>query len=932
MMYPLYDFKKRENVANSNVIAISEEAREILHYLNKTIYMLTSQYDEVLQTTSITDNLNKLSYLHKMSSDILNKPSFVISTIGTTSSGKSTFVNALLGSKLSPMSADELSVGSLRFDYNDSLKNNCNITIESQISNKFWENGTVNKSFSDSYKYIRNIMETYRSEVENEKLSPPHITVETSYLVGNNPVFLGLDPNVQLEIMELPWMIIDSESIDFISSKVKSSLIVFLIDYTVLFNKETRETNLLFKKLMDMKKDVGNTDAVVFVLNKIDLKNYEDDELEIVLNKCKKEIKKRLNINEDIKVIPLNSLLMYYLQTAYLSYENGNLSGTYNPDSSIELVGDQKMHFEIIRDSLKKCFKDQARVISDIQDSTEDNIDMISEIKRNLKKDKIPTFPIFKKFWQECLKRCGSVALFDDIRTKSKANIRNLLLYYPLSNIIHESNSLLLGVKEQIKLGKKRDKENIASQENHVLNVFTELKEKLENFRNEINGIVAQSLKEIRVSDNRTRSKAVDGLDVGQIEEIIPSLKNTIKRENIFPIEKAFINEIRPDTLENNLIKEHTWNKDFSKQISEHFDFLRMKLFSEKKYIEEGRKFIYSIDDEYEKQKLNDIENQFNELCKYIVYAIDERLKFEVQNTIDELSIRVNRWLNKKVREIHEILSETLKKFETHHNFDLVNPNHVKSYKYQGFFYDKFILSPSFSSGRETVETKVVEAPKKAWYQFWIPDAPVLEAPKQNEFTNYSSVKKQSDSWSNSLYALESNLWNIVCDSLDSFFKKAFDNYDLAISDMYKQIESIVAFENNKIQEKISFTNTKWNNIDNIYLQINKLTDKMYDVSETPKPDRTIYTRAELEIEKPIEQVSEIVYEEPVIEEIPVVYEEQIVEQVIQEPIINHEEQIIEETVINQDEQVIEEIVDIQPEQVEIKEEQVNELPEEEQK
>ncbi|MFN8576538.1 MAG: dynamin family protein [Candidatus Sericytochromatia bacterium] len=908
MMYPLYDYKKRVNSSNSPVIAVSEEAREILHYINKTIYMLTSQYDEVTKTPEILENLNKLSNYHKESYNTLDKPSFIISTIGTTSSGKSTFVNSLLGSKLSPMSADELTVGSLKFDYNSELKNNCKLSVESQISNKFWENGTSTKSFGDTYKYIRSIMETYRIQAENQKLSPPHITVSTSYLVGNNPVFLGLDPNVQLEIMELPWMIIDSESLESIVNKVKSSLIIFLIDYTVLFNKESKETNQLFQKLMDMKKEVGNTNAVIFALNKIDLKNYDDDELEIVLNKCKREIKKRLNINEDIRVIPLNSLLMYYVQTAYLSYENGNLSATYNPDSSIELTNDQKVHFEIIKDSLKKCFKDQARLISDLQDTTEENVDMISEIKRNLKKDKIPAFPVFKKFWQECLKRAGGAQLFEEIRTKSKDNMRNLLLFSSLNNIINESNSLLLNLKEQVKIGKNRDKRHIEKDQNYVFNVFNELKEKLERFRSELHDLITQSLKDIRNIDKNSRLVHITNLDIGQIEEIIPNLKSLVKRENFFPIERAFINEIRPDTLTDSLIKDYSWNSDFAKQISEHFDFLRMKLFSEKKYIDEGRKFVYQEDDEYEKQKLEDIKNQFRELCRYLVYSIDERMKFEIQNTIDELSIRVNRWLNKKVREIHEEISLIIEKFENNHNFDIANPTPIKSYKYQGVFYDKFTLSPLFTSGKEYMQRKsspivppTIERPKKAWYQFWISDvepAPIVqveEEEKAKEYTSFPSVITQADSWAKSFSEIEDHLWGIICDSLDSFFAKAFTNYDLAISEMFRQIESIVAFENNKIQDRQNSITTKWNNIDNIYLQINKLTDKMYDISLIPKPDREIYTRQESEIQEVEEENKKVDYEEtPVIEH---------KEEVVQEPVpeVVYDEPTIQEETVNQE-------------------------------
>jgi hypothetical protein len=837
MIYPLYDFKKRDNSANSPVLQASEEAREILHNLNKTFYALSSQYGDIIKTGPLSDSLQKIAELHKEANNLLFKPPFVISTLGTTSAGKSTFINSLLGAKLSPMNADELSVGTLKFNHNSQLKSGCRLSVDTLIASRFWENGTFNKTYDQAYDQVKHIMQTYRRELQNETLSPPHISMETAFFAGNNPKFLGLDENAQVEILELPWMVVDSESLNFVSGEVKASMVVFLIDYTVLFNKETRETNLLFTKLMEMKKDVGNKAALLFVLNKVDLRNYDDDELDAALEKCKAEIKAKLNITENIDVIPLNALLMYYVQCAFLAYENGNLKG-YSPDVEGNYDETQKMYIEVIKLNLKKCLRDQAKSISEIQDINEANVDLVYEIKRLVQKDKIPSFQLFEKFWKECIKKSGGLKLFEAIREKVRVSLKELILYLPMHRILYESNNFLSLLEGQMVTEKEVDNKKQEDAVEHLQNVYDELKAKVAETRENIQKLLDENLLNLRKPDTKHRKDAIHELDIGQIDETVPTIKKSVAKETIQPVEQGFIEEMRPDNLSNRLIKEHDWDENFAKQLAEHFDFLRVKLFSEKKYIDDGRKFEVADKDQYEKDKIKEINRQMDFFCKNIIQAIDRRLRFEVQTHIDELSVRVNRWLIKKVRELNDQVNEILQKFAADHKLAYHNAAEISSFKYENSFIHKIDLKPSALESKEKSDgggSRAVVA-KKPWYAFWMSDdVTPIRGSAERDVTKYSSVRMQATNWNNSLTKMENDLWNIICDTLNVFFKQALESYDKSSDIMMNQLEDIIRAENNKITDLKNGINTKWDNIDNIYQTGMSLTKYLHGMTGIPE-------------------------------------------------------------------------------------------------
>ncbi len=70
---------------------------------------LINEFRQVSDNTILDKKLRDLDSAYDEAMERLDKPSLKIATFGTTSSGKSTIVNALIGRKIAPMDTREMS-------------------------------------------------------------------------------------------------------------------------------------------------------------------------------------------------------------------------------------------------------------------------------------------------------------------------------------------------------------------------------------------------------------------------------------------------------------------------------------------------------------------------------------------------------------------------------------------------------------------------------------------------------------------------------------------------------------------------------------------------------------------------------------------------------------------------------------------------------
>ena len=87
--------------------------RNLLQELGNSVSSLVNLSPDIFGDPSIKSSLEEFLTVYLEAVQRLENPSFRIATIGTTSSGKSTIVNALIGRRIAPIEAGEMSGGVL---------------------------------------------------------------------------------------------------------------------------------------------------------------------------------------------------------------------------------------------------------------------------------------------------------------------------------------------------------------------------------------------------------------------------------------------------------------------------------------------------------------------------------------------------------------------------------------------------------------------------------------------------------------------------------------------------------------------------------------------------------------------------------------------------------------------------------------------------
>lgn len=240
----------------------------------------------------------------------LKSPTLSIATVGTTSAGKSTIVNALVGRTIAPMESEEMSAGVLR------LIPSTEKSLE--IANSaHWESGTF-KPITDkeAYSKIENIFERYHRF--EKKTTPPEITVTGPLLWSKHPELIGLPENVALEFIDLPGLktLTDRKNLEVIKKHLSRSLCIIAMDYN---DVDRARVKRLLEEVEDIVKALnGNDKSLLFLLNKVDARAQADKPLGKKIGSLTHEIRSNLSLKEDteIEIIPFIARLLYYAQSA----------------------------------------------------------------------------------------------------------------------------------------------------------------------------------------------------------------------------------------------------------------------------------------------------------------------------------------------------------------------------------------------------------------------------------------------------------------------------------------------------------------------------------------------------------------------------------------------------------------------------------------
>ena len=369
----------------------------------------------------------------------LENPVLSIATIGTTSAGKSTIVNALTGRRIAPMHEKEMSAGVLQLLPDKKVS----MSVE---KSSHWECGKFSDITTDEQAYdkIQSIFETYK---RFEKITTaPYITVKGPLLWDSHPELLGLPDNISVEFIDLPGLksATDPKNIKVIQDNLSRSLCIVAIN---CLDVDDKAIERLLEELQDIIKAMSgsentnekkHTDSILFLFNRFDMINCSNDELRQRIEDFKQIICKRLNLKEkQVDIIPFASLLLFYAQSSI---------GSNCHTEKSELNYNEKFLEWIFRDCTK--FFGFGSPYKEIGDT-------IGNYIFNLK-TKIPD-DILKKFISVCYEASHANELLEELKRRIQESFAAVIIQPAIYNTEKALDLLLAKLQDYIRINKSNN-------------------------------------------------------------------------------------------------------------------------------------------------------------------------------------------------------------------------------------------------------------------------------------------------------------------------------------------------------------------------------------------------------------------------------------------------------------------------------------------
>lgn len=301
------------------------------------------------------------------SCDSLRHPTLDVATVGTTSAGKSTFINAMLGLELAPMDVNEMSAGLLQIDHGDrwSLSTDPPLTgSEKQISPE-----GINRFL---HRHMSAIIEGRKNGDDVQEKSVNFSIHGPLFPMNEQHDFYHMfQGGISLRVFDLPGLrtVNDRANMAVIRQKIKRSFTLVVLDLNSLFAVEQRDA--LLDELKETVRNLGNnTSTILFIANqadKIDHTSLKNKSLERRCEEAADAIRQSLGLEQDaeLHLVPFSSLInfrstqMFLAATESTSSEEQKLRKPFLDDVKSRYVR------RILDDDYSKKFKNLYRQLED---------------------------------------------------------------------------------------------------------------------------------------------------------------------------------------------------------------------------------------------------------------------------------------------------------------------------------------------------------------------------------------------------------------------------------------------------------------------------------------------------------------------------------------------------------------------------------------
>lgn len=595
-----------------------EQVRDRLKQLGNAVADLAQDHADVLDSPDIQDALLKFRQAYEESTARLANPSFTIATLGTTSSGKSTIVNALIGRKIAPIEAGEMSGGILKIKHSKEFK----LSVE-ETEGASWETGTwTDLSDEAIYDRIRNgIMLPYHQARQQQELIAPQVTAYVPILPAEDSSLLGLPEGIGIELIDLPGLksIQDKDNLKVIQEQVHKAFSLVALDYLQVDDRHRKRLLEELKRVVEYLQ--GRTDSMIFILNRVDQRGQDDLPIDKRIKQLQLEIQETLSLDSSPDIIPLSGRFLYYAQCAWGTtaiHNNSAIDAAMRRNFLGGMLLDCSSLIKLNTSEDKKL----KRWFRDLEDRVDDGEVIDDETMRKV---------IYHvKDWS------GGDRLWQCMRDRVRESFSELVIVPALIDVFDRYNNLNEVINVESNIKKISKKEELEKKRQNIREGSKRLIREIESIHNELTKDVKIIIESLKTNDTKERSKAEQYLKQKEYKgfvfllDAVREVETDLTKKLILPVRDALEKDKGVYELEEELTKVVTPPR--AKAIAKAYDLVHRKLnkFEQNKYSGYFNRYVRK-DDKEEIRSMEHAEKAVRSLYYAMRQAISSRAEFTLQ-------------------------------------------------------------------------------------------------------------------------------------------------------------------------------------------------------------------------------------------------------------------------------------------------------------
>ena len=624
-----------------NIESKLNNTRNLLQELGNSVSNLVNSSPDVFADPGIQSCLQDFLTVYQEAVQRLENPSFRIATLGTTSSGKSTIVNALIGRKIAPIEAGEMSGGVLTIKHSQEQK----LIIE-KTEDAVWDTGESTGSDEDLYQRISTVMHSYHNARKKREYVAPQIAAHVPLLPASNSSLLGLPNGIAVELIDLPGLksVQDRTNLATIQKQVNKAFSLVALDYMQVDDDHTKRLLEELKKVVEFLQ--GRTDSMIFILNRVDQRGTDDLHLSKRINKLKEEIKEVLSLPELPDVLPFNARLLYYAQCAWGS-------GSLHEPSLIN----QELRLKL----LKAMFQDCAGVI---KLKTKDNRELrnrFRDFEDQVEDNKFIDDETMRKILRYSLEWSGGRELWDRFRVRVQESFSELVILPILLEVFTNYDALAESLGILIEAGTINNKEQVDKEIDKIANIRQDLQKNIKKIGKDFQGEIEELIAGLKSEDPNTRikikqsaeKKGFDGFSL--IFDAVNEVEGDLNKVLIVPVRDALKDNHGYCELKDQL--REAISPSLADDISKAYDQVSRRL---SKFSTESEYLVKRVraDDDQGKKEIEHDERYVRLLYHTMRKAISTRAEFVLQSKAQQFEQALESLVNEQVKRLKVCLSD----------------------------------------------------------------------------------------------------------------------------------------------------------------------------------------------------------------------------------------------------------------------------------